>query len=267
LNQNTKESLKIQSVNVALLAVNSFEDVQKIYKLAKNELLEILSAIEFMDSSSFTATLSYLNQSKPLSESHPFYVLIETQGSNFDHDQEKLAISLEKLLDSGLAKDGLIAQDEAQSQKIWNIRESIQMATQHLGKCYSYDVSIPLPHFYEAVELIKNILSKSGYYKELDPNNSAIQLVCGYGHLGDCNLHLNIVSKDTSDQITSLLEPFIFEVVQKFNGSISAEHGLGFHKAKFIQYSKSDTMIELMKRLKLQFDPNQILNPYKYLPM
>ena len=82
--------------------------------------------------------------------------------------------------------------------------------------------------------------------------------------MGDGNLHLNIVG-EKSDNVTNAIEPFVYELTQKNEGSISAEHGLGLMKSKHIQYSKSIEMIELMKQIKQMFDPNGILNPYKYI--
>jgi D-lactate dehydrogenase (cytochrome) len=220
-----------------------------------------------MDIDSFKVALKHSNLPNPLSETYPFYVLIETHGSNMDHDQEKLGVVLENLLTEGLALDGTLAQDQTQIGKIWSIRELIPEAIQHLGKPYKYDVSIPLPDLYNVVQIVKSKLADKGHYDPTGKDTDAlIREVCGYGHIGDGNLHLNIVAKEASPKVSELLEPFIFEVVQTFQGSISAEHGLGLQKAKFIQYSKSPTMIKTMQSVKKLLDPNNILNPYKYLP-
>lgn len=87
----------------------------------------------------------------------------------------------------------------------------------------------------------------------------------GYGHIGDGNLHLNIAVYDKSQvqKVEKLLEPFIFEKLRECKGSISAEHGIGLMKAQYLNYTKSDLSIELMKRIKTVFDPKGILNPYK----
>lgn len=90
--------------------------------------------------------------------------------------------------------------------------------------------------------------------------------VCGYGHVGDGNIHLNITVKEFSDTILKKIEPFVYEYTSKLRGSVSAEHGIGFRKPKYIRYSKSQTAIELMQQLKKLMDPNGILNPYKVVP-
>jgi D-2-hydroxyglutarate dehydrogenase len=90
--------------------------------------------------------------------------------------------------------------------------------------------------------------------------------VLGYGHLGDGNLHLNILSTKYSDKMLAQIEPFVYEWTSKQRGSISAEHGLGLMKAEKIHYSKSSEAVQLMASIKKLLDPNSILNPYKVLP-
>jgi len=90
--------------------------------------------------------------------------------------------------------------------------------------------------------------------------------VIGYGHLGDGNLHLNVMSPQFDQEVLNTLEPWIFERVAALKGSVSAEHGIGRCKTQFLHLSKSAPMINSMRRLKQLFDPNGILNPYKVLP-
>ena len=84
--------------------------------------------------------------------------------------------------------------------------------------------------------------------------------------LGDGNIHLNITTTEYDPKITAAIEPYVFEYIRKFRGSVSAEHGLGFKKPNFMSYSKSPESIAVMKQIKKLFDPNGILNPYKVLP-
>ena len=94
-------------------------------------------------------------------------------------------------------------------------------------------------------------------------------LTAGYGHIGDGNMHLNvpmIYDVKNIDKCKDLIEPFIFDYVRDKNGSISAEHGLGLNKSKYLHYAKSPEVISYMKQIKEIFDPNYILNPYKIFP-
>ena len=88
----------------------------------------------------------------------------------------------------------------------------------------------------------------------------------GYGHLGDGNLHLNVVADAYSDELSSLIEPYVYERTAELGGSVSAEHGLGQMKAKCIGYTKNEGAVALMRQMKTVLDPNGILNPYKVLP-
>ena len=93
----------------------------------------------------------------------------------------------------------------------------------------------------------------------------------GHGHVGDGNLHLNVVlpgydNKSLQERTKAVIEPFVMDYVRKVNGSISAEHGIGVQKPGFLHYSKTRPMIQTMQTIKAALDPNYILNPYKMLP-
>lgn len=94
-------------------------------------------------------------------------------------------------------------------------------------------------------------------------NNDHLFLFLFY--VGDGNIHVNLTSTKFDDKILNALEPYIYEEVSKFSGSISAEHGVGLMKAKYLQYSKTENEINFMKLLKCQIDPYHILNPYKII--
>ena len=241
-----------RSVNLALLSCQSFEDLQQIFKTAKSMLGEVLSAFEMMDNASVKSS-EVTGSHNPLPESN-FYALIETSGSDTDHDEEKLSKFMEWLMNEGLVQDGTIAMDKQKMMNLWAIRENITVGLMEIGYVYKYDISIPLPRLYEIVEDLRNKIGDK------------VITVTGYGHIGDGNLHLNIVTKEYDPHVHKLLEPYIFEWVRGYGGSISAEHGIGFKKTKYLHYSKSKECIDMMKNMKQMFDPNGILNPYKVLP-
>ncbi|KAJ1742051.1 D-lactate ferricytochrome c oxidoreductase [Coemansia sp. RSA 1086] len=250
------------AVNVAVLGVSSYAQVQAAFTRARQRCGEILSAFEFWDSSCMGAVLHHHALRSPLSAEFPFYVLVETSGSNKAHDDEKLGELLEELLDAAVVEDGALAQDDSQIRKMWTMREGIPEALGRAGATYKYDVSIPIPALYDVVGDIAGRLEAAGLYKPGD-SSRPVKLVCGYGHIGDSNLHLNIVADKFQDSVTSVFEPFVYEWVQSHRGSISAEHGIGLMKRDYLKYSKSPPMIDYMKRIKAVFDPNGILNPYK----
>jgi (R)-2-hydroxyglutarate---pyruvate transhydrogenase len=252
-----------KAINVAYLGLDSFEKAQQAFKEAKNQLSEILSAFELMDGQSQDYVHKITGSKRPLEGTHPFYCLIETSGSNTEHDNEKLEHFLESVMGSEIVSDGVLAQDETQVKSLWGWREGITEAIGHYGGTYKYDLSIPLPQLYSLVEETRERLSSAGLVGD-DDSFPALGAI-GYGHMGDSNLHLNIPVRRYSKEVEQALEPWVYEWIQKRNGSISAEHGLGIAKKAFIGYSRSETMIRLMKQIKDLYDPKGIMNPYKYI--
>ncbi|KAJ5908659.1 FAD-binding type 2 [Penicillium taxi] len=252
-----------KAVNVAYFGLESFDKVQQAFLEAKSQLSEILSAFELMDGRSQKLVNESTGNKYPLEGEYPFYCLIETSGSNAEHDMAKLESFLEHVLGEEIVADGVLAQDETQFHAIWRWREGITEALSHLGGTYKYDVSIPLADLYQLVDDLKVRLNEKGFVG--DDDSFPVRAVTGYGHMGDSNLHLNVSVRQYNKEVEKAIEPWVYEWIQKKKGSISAEHGLGLAKREFIGYSQNDTTLKLMKQLKAVYDPNGIMNPYKYI--
>ncbi|XP_039412858.1 D-2-hydroxyglutarate dehydrogenase, mitochondrial isoform X1 [Corvus cornix cornix] len=244
---------KPKAVNLAFLGCQSFAKVLETFTTCRAMLGEILSAYEFMDEKCMELVERHLKLSSPVTDS-PFYVLIETSGSNSTHDEEKLNNFLEQAMASGLVTDGTVATDDKKIKMLWSLRERITEALTHEGYVYKYDISLPVGKLYDLVTDMRARLGQSA------------KNVVGYGHLGDGNLHLNITAESYSHSLLDAIEPFVYEWTARCSGSISAEHGLGFKKKQFIQYSKPREAVVLMQQFKAMLDPKGILNPYKTLP-
>ncbi|XP_065214365.1 D-2-hydroxyglutarate dehydrogenase, mitochondrial isoform X2 [Planococcus citri] len=244
-----------KATNLALLGLSSFEQVLNAFKLARGNLAEILSSCELMDQDSVKVVEKNLGLTCPL-PNMPFYMLIETSGSNMSHDEEKLNMFLETCLEQKVILDGFATSEPSKMKVLWEIRERGAEALKEDGNLYTFDVSLPLQNFYEGV----------GVLEELLKNNDHVIHVNGFGHLGDGNIHLNVSSKDFNAEFLNFVETSIFKWTSKHRGSISAEHGIGFLKPGFLHYSKTAKEIELMKQFKNLLDPQGILNPYKVLP-
>ncbi|KAK7965005.1 hypothetical protein PG988_010009 [Apiospora saccharicola] len=251
------------AVNVAFLAGESYEKIQQVFREAKSQLGEILSAFELMDLKSQQLVQKVRNTNSPLEGEHPFYCLIETSGSNAEHDSEKLEKFLEDVMTKEIITDGVLAQDETQLRSLWSQREGIPECLGHWGGVYKYDLSIPLEDLYKLVEDVREKIGAAGLIGDSD--EFPVVDVVGYGHMGDSNLHLNVAVRRYDKRVEQVLEPFVYEWIAKVNGSISAEHGLGLAKKNYIGYSRSETMVKLMKQIKNLYDPNGIMNPYKYV--
>lgn len=243
--------------NVAFFGLESFDKVQQAFREAKGQLSEILSAFELMDEGSQALVRQVTNNKRPLEEQYPFYCLIETSGSNADHDSEKLQAFLEDVMEKGIVADGTLAQDETQVKSLWAWREGITEALGHLGGVYKYDVSIPLKELYQLVEDTRARVDAAGLLGDTD--EYPVRAVVGYGHMGDANLHLNVSTRRFDSRVEKVLEPFVYEWIAERQGSISAEHGLGLMKKKYIGYSRNPTMVGLMKNIKDTFDPVRLL--------
>ncbi|KAL4773444.1 hypothetical protein BDW60DRAFT_215831 [Aspergillus nidulans var. acristatus] len=243
-----------KAVNVAYFGLESYDKVRQAFGEAKKQLSEILSAFELMDGRSQKLVHTSTGNKFPLEGEYPFYCLVETSGSNAEHDMEKLETFLESIMGEGIVADGVLAQDETQFQSIWRWREGITEALSHLGGTYKYDVSIPLPELYQLVDDCRERLTKMGFVG--DDDSFPVRAVVGYGHMGDSNLHLNIAVRQYNKDVEKAIEPWVYEWIQKRNGSISAEHGLGLAKKEFIGYSQNDTNLKLMKQLKDVYDPS-----------
>ena len=250
--------------NVSFLGVESYEMVQKVFQKAKNELGEVLSAFEFMDNKSLKLTKSHISSPEPLEGEHPFYVLIETSGSNAEHDSAKLETFLESSFENELILDGTVSSNESEFKNLWSWREMIPESSAVGGGVYKYDVSLPLKDLYSLVEAANERLEAAGLSSDTDASKPVISAI-GYGHVGDGNLHLNVAVRTYSKEVEKCLEPFVYEFVSSKNGSISAEHGLGFQKKNYIAYSKSEQEVKMIKQLKNIYDPKGIFNPYKYV--
>lgn len=145
-------------------------------------------------------------------------------------------------------------------QSIWHLRESIGSAMFANGYCFMYDVTLPFDRFYELVLQMRRQLAN------VDGFGDASTAVTGFGHLGDANLHLNILCEEYTERLAAAIEPAVYAFVRAAGGSVSAEHGIGFLKSKYLAHSRSAAAIAEMRAVKRLMDPNGVLNPYKVLP-
>lgn len=258
--------------------LNSFDDVLKTYSVAKRELSEILSACELMDNDSYRISVDYfklkylpttksenfiflifkfiyflfLKCSSPLDD-YPFYLLLETSGSNSKHDEEKINSFLEKAMGLGVVQNGVTVSEPSKVQDIWKIRELIPMAKANEKYMYQYDISVPVKNYYDVIPGLKKRFAHES------------KAIFGFGHIGDSNLHITVLCDEYNDELHGRLDSFVFDFTARLNGSISAEHGIGFKKKDYLKIVKQKESLNLMKEMKSMMDPNGILNPYKIL--
>ncbi|OMJ18556.1 D-2-hydroxyglutarate dehydrogenase, mitochondrial [Smittium culicis] len=231
-----------------------------------------LPAFEYWDSISMDTTLKAITRNNPLESNHSFYVMIETGGSNSDHNSEKVMSLLEELFDPKIIENGIISQDTTQAESIINTRESMQQGLLRNGTVFAYDISISPSLFLKSVEDLGKYLAQKNIYNGIpgvsfSTGSQIVKFVSGFGHLGDGNLHINVVLDRFDKDVESLVEDYLYDWVRNVNGSISAEHGLGSMKNDSIKYSKTTEVVNIMRNIKRMFDPNGIMNPYKVIPI
>jgi FAD/FMN-containing dehydrogenase len=176
--------------------------------------------------------------------------------------EEKIRLDIQNLLmeamDSKLVLDGIVADSIQQSKTMWGIRETIPEAQLQLGIVIKHDISLPIS------ELSNFIQTTDAKLKKTWPD---IEIII-FGHVGDGNLHYNIVGKNL--EISALLEnrrgeinQLVHDQVYLHNGSFSAEHGIGQAKVTELTERKSSVEMALMRAIKKSLDPLTIMNPDK----
>ena len=214
-----------------------------------------LSAFEFFSDLALNKVRAHRELPAPLSNPCEYYALLEFDTSQLVAASE----AFEDALHQGWLVDGVISQSEAQAQSLWQLREGISESIAPYTP-YKNNLSVCIDQVPEFLADVDEFVARS--YPGFE--------VCWYGHIGDGNLHLNILKPETMSVEEFMhkgheMSPSIFALVAERNGSISAEHGVGLLKKDFLGYSRSDAEIELMQGLKNLFDPHQIMNPGKLL--
>ncbi|MFT5605833.1 MAG: FAD/FMN-containing dehydrogenase [Paracoccaceae bacterium] len=241
------------SSQTAIVAVDSFEDVITVLRRLEAGLSGRLSSFELMWESFYKCiTEANLPQRpRPLPSGSPFYALVEALGSNAEDDAAQFQRELEKVMETGLITDAVIASSEREREGLWAVREEMELGLAGCRPFYAFDVSMALgvmPAFSVAAE--KNL-------RQVYPNAS----VMFYGHAGDGNLHAIVSVGEAGKEVQTAVDTAIFDAVRDVGGSIAAEHGIGQSRAPFLAWTRSAEELALMKVLKTALDPQNILNP------
>lgn len=239
---------------VMVLGVPVFADILKV--LARFQERLTLSAFEFFSEMALARVLAHRDLQRPLAGPANFYALLEFDGA----DVEAALAVFEATAAEGWVTDGVLSQSEAQAADLWQLREGISESIAPMTP-YKNDLSVRISLMPAFIDEVDALVRES--YPDFE--------VCWYGHIGDGNLHLNIL-KPESLTVSEFFErchgisPRIFAAVRGRDGSISAEHGVGLLKRDFLSFTRSDADLAIMARLKSVFDPNQVMNPGKLLP-
>ena len=238
--------------NVMLLALPSFDALMQVFAAFRARLQ--LQAFEFLTDVALKHVLAHGGQA-PFDDVHPFYVVTEF-ASDEASEAEALA-AFEQCINDALVSDGVISSSDAQAAQLWRLREGI---TESVARYVPYknDVSVRISAMPAFLAEVQALLGTG--YPDLE--------VVWFGHIGDGNLHINVLKPEAMAQeafvadcerVTKLLA----QVLQRHGGSISAEHGIGLVKKPYLACTRSDEEIALMRGIKAVMDPAGIMNPGK----
>lgn len=240
------------STIAVLCAHLNFREVLELLSLVRKSGLD-LYAFEFFDQACLEQVLEYNSLKSPFSEKGHYYSLLEfsvdSAGASF--------LESGSLMD--VCRDALPADSNSGIKRFWSYRENISESLSH-GPVHKNDISIPLRSIPEYVEELEGLL------KSKIPNVKCYL----FGHIGDGNIHINLKPTSESEnfeQDCSYFDELNTELIQRFHGSISAEHGIGTLKKESLKKVRSPYEMQLMRDIKTSFDPDHILNPGKIFDM
>lgn len=215
-----------------------------------------LSAFEFFSELALQKVVEHQGLQRPFETPTDYYALIEIELSG-EADMDAAMALFEQCVEAGWVLDGVVSASIAQATALWRLREDISETISRWTP-YKNDISTLIsrvPAFLLEVEAVVN-----EHYPDFE--------IIWFGHIGDGNLHLNVLKPDQLSMAEfqsrcSEVSRWVFEIVQRFGGSIAAEHGVGLLKKDYLHYSRSDLEVQIMKHIKQAFDPAGIMNPGK----
>lgn len=249
-----------KQILTSVFAVESVIKALELFAVFRREAGEFLAAFEIMSQASLRlVTKRIVGTRFPGKDNAPFYALIELTSSSADLP---LRAFFEKVasvaLSEGMALDAVVAGSEAQSQSFWHLRENIPTALRAESQRIHFDISLPLERMVGFMEMAEQkILARA-------PD----MILMPFGHMGDGNLHYNMyaVSSRLADEFQGLkkeIQALVFDLVDQWGGSISAEHGIGVERKAALAAFKSPVELETMRALKQTLDPERLFNPGK----
>lgn len=239
---------------VLVLGIDNFPAILDVLRVFSAEI--DLSAFEFFSQAALDKVTEHQGHAKPFETRAPFYALLEFETANESVLDVAMAL-FEACVEEGWVLDGVLSQSLAQARALWKLREDISETLWH-WQPYKNDISVRVSRMPDFLREVDELVAAR--YPDFE--------VIWYGHIGDGNLHLNILRPETlsNEEFVAkcgTVSGEIGQLLAKYEGSISAEHGVGLLKKEYLHYSRSPLEIKLMRQLKKVFDPNSILNPGK----
>jgi FAD/FMN-containing dehydrogenase len=251
-----------KAATTALVAMDSPERALALLSLMQDVCGSSLTAYELMSDFCLRLVATHFpHLPRPFTGTHAQYALLEVSSSESEeHAIRLLESGIEAALEGGLAIDAVVAMSTAQSGGLWQVREHISLAQAAAGKNIKHDVSLPISRIADFIATTDARLADAF---------PGCQVVC-FGHLGDGNLHYNVapmegVAHEAFLGNQAAINRIVHDSVAAFDGSISAEHGIGALKVEDLKRYKDPVELNMMRAIKAALDPLGIMNPGKIL--
>jgi FAD/FMN-containing dehydrogenase len=242
--------------HVAFVAVDSPAAALRLLERLQDSVGNALSAFELMSGTSVARVLQHQGGRLPLEQAGAWYVLLELSDQAAAQLGPQLEAELFAAMDAGDARDAAVADNLDQMRQFWALRENITEAERHVGRSFKHDVAVAvsaMPDFIERASAAVTAL-----HADLSLNV--------FGHLGDGNVHFNVLAPDGLESLGERVHHVVHDVVAACEGSIAAEHGIGQYRVTELQRLKPPQEMAWMARVKRALDPENLLNPGKLLP-
>lgn len=247
----------LRSQNTAFVAIDDYANVPRLLKHLGSMLGGTLSAFEVLWRDFYdTVVVNRDRHSAPVEAGHPWYVLIEARGGAQEEDAARFQSALEVALEDGLIVDAAFASGSKQRDAMWAIRDDVDGIAEALAPVIAFDISLPIV---DAADYTASVNRRLG---EAWPDSFRGTT---FGHLGDNNVHFVLTVGTMEPAELGKVMRIVYEELQPYRGSISAEHGIGLEKRPFLGITRNEAELALMKALKAALDPTGILNPGKVL--
>ena len=249
-----KLTRKPNDLTVLVLGVNDLTNTMDVLKAFQNKM--DLTAYEFFSHQAMQHVLAHGQVQAPFETEAPYYALLEFEAVS-DQVMDDAMEVFEHCMEEGWVLDGVISQSETQAQSLWMLREGISESIAPRTP-YKNDISVVVSRVPGFLQEIESVVTE--HYPDFE--------IIWFGHIGDGNLHLNILKpedmpKEEFFEKCQQVNKWVFEIVEKYEGSVSAEHGVGMTKKDYLRYTRSEAEIAYLRGIKQVFDPNRIMNPGK----
>lgn len=243
-----------KELTVMVLGVTDFRAIMQILHAFRGRL--DLTAFEFFSDKAMGHVLAHGDVQPPFETAAPYYALIEFEALNDEMTEQALAL-FEQCVEQGWVLDGVMSQNQTQAANLWRLREGISESIS-VHTPYKNDISVLVSRVPDFLEDVDQVVG--AHYPDFE--------IIWFGHIGDGNLHLNILKPASLDAESFFsqcheVSQWVFEIVKKYAGSVSAEHGVGLLKKDYLHVTRDAAEIEAMRAVKKVFDPAGIMNPGK----